>query len=345
MDKVRTIGLDLAKNVFQVHGIDETGQVVVRKQLRRAEVIRFFSKLPRCLIGMEACGSSHYWARELVELGHAVRLIPASAVKPYVKHGKKNDATDAAAICEAVGRPHMQWVPIKTEEQQAVLMLHRARELLVGQRTTLVNALRAHLAELGIVAAQGFAAFKTLTVVVHDDTDVRLPMIARSALKLLARQIEEVSDRINVLEKDILTWHKSNEASCRLASIPNIGPITASAVVATVGDDVERFASGRRFASWLGIVPSQNSTGGKTCLGRITKAGDRYLRTLLVTCATGAVRYANRKVPGGDWFAKLLAKKGKGKVRLVTVALANKFARIIWALLKKGTTYQAMAEA
>jgi len=234
-------------------------------------------------------------------------------VKPYVKPGKKNDATDAAAIREAVGRPFMQFVPIKTDEQQAVPMPHRTRELLVGQRTTPINATRGHLAELGVVAAQGFAAFKSLLVVVHDEADARLPTVARTALQ-------------------------------RLASIPGIGPITASAIVATVGEDVERFASGRRFASWLGLVPSQNSTGGKTSLGRITKAGDRYPRTLLVIGATGTIRYANRKVPGGsDCLAKLLAKKGKGKARLVTVALADKMARIVWALLKKGGTYQAPA--
>lgn len=346
MDKISTIGLDLAKNVFQVHGVDATGQVVVRRQLRRAEVIKFFAGLSPCLVGMEACGSAHHWARELTALGHTVRLIPARAVKPYVKPGKKNDATDAAAICEAVGRPHMQFVPIKTDEQQAVLMLHRTRELLVGQRTTLINAMRGHLAELGIVAAQGFAAFKTLLVVVHDEVDARLPAVARTALKVVARQIDEVSDRIEALEKEIMAWHKTNETSQRLASVPGIGPITASAIVATVGEDVDRFASGRRFASWLGLVPSQNSTGGKTTLGRITKAGDRYLRTLLVIGATGTIRYANRKVPGGsDWLRTLLAKKGKGKARLVTVALANKMARIIWALLKKGGTYQTPAVA
>jgi transposase len=340
------IGLDLAKNVFQVHGIDGAEQVVVRRQLRRAETIKFFAKLSPCLVGMEACGSAHYWARELTKLGHTVRLIPASAVKPYVKRGKKNDATDAAAICEAVGRPHMQFVPIKTEEQQAVLMLHRARETLVGQRTTLMNALRSHLAELGIIAAQGFAAFKTLLVVVRDESDARLPAVARIALILLARQIDEATDRIDALEKEIMVWHKANEASRNLATIPNIGPITASAIVATVGNDVARFPSGRRFASWLGLVPSQNSTGGKTTLGRITKAGDRYLRTLLVIGATGAIRYAGKNDPDGSgWLTKLLAKKGKGKTRLVTVALANKMARIVWALLKSGSPFKAPAQA
>lgn len=341
MDKVSTIGLDLAKNVFQVHGVDEAEQVVVRRQLRRSEVNKFFAKLSPCLVGMEACGSAHHWARELTKLGHTVRLIPASAVKPYVKRGKKNDATDAAAICEAVTRPHMLFVPIKTEDQQAVLMLHRTRETLVGQRTALINAMRGHLAELGIIAALGFAAFMTLLVIVRNETDARLPTMARKALMILARQIDEATDRITALEKEIMTWHKTNEASQRLATIPHIGPITASAIVATVGNDVERFQSGRQFASWLGLVPRQNSTGGKTTLGRITKAGDRYLRTLLVIGATGAIRYASKKDPDGSgWLAKLLAKKGKGKTRLVTVALANKMARTVWALLKNGSTYQ-----
>lgn len=346
VSKVSTIGLDLAKKVFQVHGIDEAGHVLVRRQLRRSEVLKFFAKLSPCLVGMEACGSAHYWARELTKLGHTVRLIPASAVKPYVKRGKKNDATDAAAICEAVGRPHMQFVPIKTEEQQAVLMLHRTREMLVRQRTMLINATRAHLAELGIVAGLGFAAFKTLLPVVYDESDPTLPALARKALKLLAKQIDEASDRIRALEDAIMAWHKTNADSQRLATIPNIGPITASAIVATVGD-AKRFVSSRNFSSWLGLVPSQNSTGGKTALGRITKAGDRYLRTLLVIGATGAIRYAaGGKVPGGGvWLTTLLAKKGKGKVRLVTVALANKMARIAWAVLTTGENYHAPKQA
>lgn len=335
--EISTIGFDLAKNVFQVHGVDGAEQVTARRQLRRGEVIKYFTKLPPCLIGMEACGSAHYWARRLEALGHEVKLIAPIDVKPYVKRGKKNDATDAAAICEAVGRPHTRFVPIKSPEQQSVLMVHRTRDMLVGQRTMLVNAMRSHLAELGIVAAQGFAAFKTLVQIVRDDADERIPLLARKALCMIADQIADLSTKIEALEKEIVAWHRHDETSRRLATIPGVGPITASALVATVGD-ASRFGSARQFAAWLGLVPSQNSSGGKDRLGRITKAGDRYLRTLLVTGATGLIRYARKDVPGKNaWLVELLDRKPP---RLASVALANKMARIAWKLMTTGEAYR-----
>ena len=345
MEKVSRIGLDLAKSVFQIHGVDSGERVVVRRQLRRAEVRGYFANLPPCLVGVEACGSAHYWARLLTELGHTVRLIPASDVKPYVKRGKKNDATDAAAICEAVGRPHLRFVPIKSAEQQAVLILHRVRNMLVGQRTELINAARSHLAEFGVIAGQGKAAFNGLVEIITEGRHVELPDLALKVLRLLTAQIDEATVRIKALEQEIVAWHRRNDASRRLETIPGVGPLTASAIVATVGD-AGRFASGRQFAAWLGLVPGQNSTGGKAKLGRITKAGDRYLRTLLVIGATGTIRYAREKVPGGgSWLANLLARKGKAQTRLVTVALANKTARIVWALLTRGGVYQVPVAA
>jgi len=345
MEQVSRIGLDLAKQVFQVHAVNADEKVVVCRQLRRAEVLKFFAKVPPCLIGMEACGSAHFWARQLTDLGHTVRLIPAGDVKAYVKRGKKNDAVDAAAICEAVGRPRQQFVPVKTPEQQAALMLHRTREMLVGQRTQLINAVRAHLAELGIVAALGWNAFNGLVEVLKDGSRIEVPELARTALNLLIDQVHALGLQIKALDKQILAWHNKSEESRRLATIPGVGPHTASAIVATVGD-VKRFPSGRRFASWLGLVPRQNSTGGKTSLGSITKAGDRYLRTLLVIGATGTIRFARKDVPGGNaWAAQLLAKKGKQQGRLVSVALANKTARIVWALLARGGEYKAPTAA
>lgn len=341
--KVSTIGLDLAKSVFQVHGVDDAGQVVVRRQLRRSEMLKFFAKLPRCLLGMEACASAHYWARQLSALGHEVRLLPASHVKAYVKRGKKNDATDAAAICEAVTRPHMQTVPIKTEEQQAVLMLHRSRDLLIGQRTMLSNALRAHLAELGIIAVLGNGGITALAAIVRGEVDEPLPSLARKALGLLVDQIADSAAKIAALDAEILAWHKADSVSQRLCTIPGIGPITASAMAATVGGDVSRFASGRQLAAWLGLVPRQNSSGGKDRLGAITKTGDRYIRRLLVVGATAMIAQARKnKKAASEWLLKLLAAK---PARLVSVALANKMARIAWAILTREETYRTPATA
>jgi transposase len=326
MNETITIGLDIAKNVFQVHGVDAAGGVTVRRQLRRTEVLKFFGSLPACIVGVEACATSHYWARQIGALGHQV---------PYVKRGKKNDAADAAAICEAVTRPHMQTVPVKTEAQQAVLLLHRARDLLVRQRTMLICAARSHLAEFGVIAGQGRGNFTRLRAQI--DSMDSLPELARSALQLIAAQIDDANTKIDALEREIVVRHRHDEASRRLATIPGIGPIIASAVAASV-PDASTFKSGRQFAAWLGLVPRQNSTGGKERLGSITKAGDRYLRKLLVVGATGLIRYKRKTIPGGiEWVEKLLARK---PVRLVTVALANKMARIAWAILRRGEIYR-----
>lgn len=340
MVEISTIGLDIAKNVFQVHGVDGAGEVVVRRQLRRAEVLKFFGGLAPCLVGMEACSSAHYWARQVGALGHEVRLLPPAHVKPYVKRGKKNDAADAAAICEAVTRPHMQVVPIKTPEQQGVLMLHRARDLLVRQRTMLICALRGHLAEFGISAGQGKGNFAKLVACLNRAEGEALPEPAVAALRLMAAQIDDANGKIEALEKEIVARHRSDETSRRLASIPGIGPITASAITASV-PDAAVFKSGRQFAAWLGLVPRQNSTGGKERLGAITKAGDRYIRRLLVIGATGHIRYRRKTVPGGfAWLSAMLARK---PARLVTVALANKMARIAWAILCRGEVYREVA--
>ncbi len=336
-----TIGLDLAKNVFQVHGVDAEGRTVTRKRLSRSQVLPFFAKLTRCRIGLEACGSAHHWARELAALGHEVRLMPAAYVKPYVKRGK-NDAADAAAICEAMSRPSMRFVPVKSVEQQSVLMVHRARDLLVRQRTMLVNALRAHLAELGIVAAQGIARTAALIAVVSDQSDARVPPLARMALQALITQFRDVQARIEGLEAELVAWCRRNDVSRRLATIPGVGPITATAIAATVTDPSD-FRSGRQFAAWLGLVPRQNSSGGKQRLGGISKQGDRYIRRLLVVGARTVIRYARGKTPvGAPWIMALL---GRRPGLVVAVALANKTARIAWAILARGGVYRPPAAA
>jgi transposase len=339
MNEITTIGLDLAKNVFQVHGIDDTGHVVVRKQLRRSQVIGFFSGLSRCLIGMEACATAHHWARELMALGHEVRLMPPYYVKAYVKRNK-NDAADAEAICEAVKRPTMRFVPVKTTEQQSALMIHRARDLLVRQRTMLVNALRGHLAEFGLIGAQGLHKVAALVAIIRTSTDERIPKGARQVLTVIADQIDEVGAKISALEAQILAWHKSNPVSRRLATIPGIGPIIATAIAATVPDP-SVFRNGREFAAWLGLVPRQNSTGGKSRLGGISKRGDSYLRRLLVNGAH-AVLFWSKTAKTDPWLVSLRARKH----RLVTaVALANKTARIAWAVMSKGEIYRTVAAA
>jgi transposase len=344
MDEIITIGLDIAKSVFQVHGVAASGAVVLRRQLRRGDVVNFFAGLPPCLVAMEACGSGHYWARQVAALGHQVRLLPPAHVKPYVKRGKKNDAADAAAICEAVSRPHLQAVPVRSAENQAVLLLHRTRDLLVRQRTMLICALRSHLGEFGIVAAQGKGGLARLRESLYgaagEAVPEAVPEPALAALKLIAAQIEDAGEKIAAIEKTIVARHRTCERSRRLATIPGIGPVIASAIAAAV-PDAAAFNSGRQFAAWLGLVPGQNSTGGKQRLGRITKTGDRYLRRLLVIGATGLIRYRRNNVPGGlDWLTGLLARK---PVRLVTVALANKMARIAWAVLGRGEVYREAA--
>lgn len=335
MKKITTIGLDLAKNVFQVDGGDEAGETVLRRQLRRSEVLKFFAQLPRCLVGMEACASAHYWGREIAALGHEVRLMPPTRVKPYVKWGRKNDQADAAACREAVTRPSMQFVPVKTEGQQAALMLHRTRKLLVEQRTRLGNALRAHLAEMGISVAKGEAGFGFVLSAVDDENSM-LPPLARRALTPLAAQWRAAGEQIDALDRQIVEWHRGNEDSRRLATIPHVGPVIASTLVATIGD-ATRFKNGRQCAAWLGLVPAQNSTGGKDRLGGITKAGDRYVRQLLVLAAFGMVRRVRRDPGLCPWLARLLATK---KPKEAAIAYANKLARIAWVVLARGETYR-----
>jgi transposase len=334
--QITTIGLDIAKNVFQVHGIDAAEKVVVRKQLRRGQVMKFFAALPPCLVGMEACATAHYWARELTKLGHEVRLMPAKDVKAYVKRNK-NDAADAEAICEAVGRPTMRFVRIKSAEQQGRLMQHRTRDLLLRQQTQVINALRAHLAELGIVAAQGREGLKQLLRIIADEKDARLPIDARASLIVLAAQLQALHTMIGSIEKRLIVQHRANEASKRLEGIPGIGLIGASAIAATMTDP-KAFQSGRDFAAWIGLVPRQDSTGGKQKLGPISKQGDRYLRRLLVVGAHAVLRRAKQSPEKYPWLTQLLARR---PFKVVAIALANKMARVAWALLAKGGTYRA----
>ena len=332
---ITTIGLDLAKSVFQVHGSDEAGHPLLKKRLRRAQVLPFFAALPPCLIGMEACGSAHYWARELAVLGHEVKLIAPQFVKPFVKTNK-TDASDAEAICEAVVRPTMRFAPIKSAEQQSILMLHRARGLLVRQKTQLINALRGHCAEFGIIAPQGASRIGELLANIADENDKRLPEVARDALGFLVRQLTNVKAQLVVLEKQLRDWHNKTEACRRLSTIPGVGIITATALVATIGDG-RQFSSGRGLAAWLGLVPRQNSSGNKQRLGRISKRGDGYIRRLLIHGARANLRWAKAKKTCSAWLENLLARK---PTNVVLVALANKTARIAWALLTRKETYR-----
>ena len=332
---ITTIGLDIAKNVFQVHGIDAAERVVVRKQLRRGQMLAFFKALPSCLVGMEACATSHYWARELAKLGHQVRLMPAKDVKAYVKRNK-NDAADAEAICEAVRRPTMRFVQVKAAEQQSRLMLHRTRDLLMRQRTQLINALRAHMAELGIMAGQGRDGIKELLRIIASEQDARLPIDAHASLVVLAAGLQALQTMIGSIEKRIVVQHRSDEASRRLRSIPGIGIIGATAIAATVPDP-KVFRSGRDFAAWIGLVPRQDLTGGKQKLGPISKQGDQYLRRMLVVGAHAVLKLARQKPEKYPWLTRLLARR---PFRVLAVALANKMARIAWALLAKGGTYR-----
>lgn len=329
--QIATIGVDLAKHVFQVHGVDRDGKVVLRQRLRRAKVLEFFAGLPPCLIGMEACGSAHHWARELRALGHDVRLMPAHYVKAYVKRGK-NDAADAEAICEAVTRPTMRFVGIKSREQQAVLTMHRTRDLLVRQRTATINTLRGLLAEFGIVEPQGIWHVGRLRAHLEEGA---VPEPGRAVLTLLVEQLDELDGRIDAVEAAIVAWHRATPLSKRLAAVPGVGPIIASALVATVAD-ASVFRSGREFAAWLGLVPRQRSTGGKQRLGRITRQGDEYLRRLLVIGAQSALQ-RSKELQGSTWIQGLLARAPRLKV---AVALANKIARIAWAMMAKGETYR-----
>jgi transposase len=333
--QITTIGLDIAKNVFQVHGIDAAEKVVVRKQLRRGQVMKFFEAVPPCLVGMEACATAHYWARELTKLGHRVRLMPAKDVKAYVKRNK-NDAADAEAICEAVRRPTMRFVEVKSAEQQGRLMQHRARDLLMRQRTQAINALRAHMAELGIVAAQGREGLKALLAIIVDQKDERLPDDARASLTVLATQLQALQTMIGSIEKRITAQHRASEESKRVATIPGIGTLGASAITTTITDP-SAFRSGRDFAAWIGLVPRQDSTGGKQKLGPISKQGDRYLRRILVVGAHSVLRRAKKNPDKYPWLTQLLARR---PFKVVAIALANKMARIAWALLASGAHYR-----
>ena len=325
MQTITTIGLDIAKSVFQVHGVDAGGQVVVRRQLKRRAVLAFFQKLPPCLVGIEACASAHHWSRELQALGHKVRLIPPAYVKPYVKR-QKNDAADAEAICEAVTRANMRFVATKTLEQQSCLMLHRTRHLFIRQQTAVINAIRAHLAEFGIVAPVGRNGVEDLLNIVADCGDKRLPEIARVCLLALGAQLRTLKVQILNFDRQIMAWHRSNEASKRLDEIPGVGPALATALVASVADP-KAFRSGRDFSAWIGLVPKQHSSGGKNRLGNISKQGDRYLRGLFVAGALAVIRYA--KIHGTrhrPWLTALLARR---PTKVAAIALANKIARMV----------------
>ena len=335
MGEVSTIGVDIAKSVFQVHGVDADGTVVIRRRIGRAKVFEFFADLPPCLVGMEACATAHQWARELKKLGHDVRLMPPTYVKAYVKRGK-NDAADAAAICEGVTRPSMRFVPIKSVEQQSALMLHRTRDLLIRQRTQLINALRAHLAELGLVAAKGHEGLQQLVMAVTESSDERLPSNARFACQTIIAQLHALQTQINGLDKRVIQAHRTNADSKRLEAIPGFGVILSTAVVATMSDPTA-FRTGREFAAWIGLVPRQNSTGGKERLGSISKQGDRYLRRLFVLGAVSIVRTARARPEKYPWLMQLLARR---PFKVVAVALANKMARAAWAVLARGETYR-----
>jgi len=334
--EVSTVGLDLAKNVFQVHAINSAGAVVVRKTLRRAQIHRFFEQLDPCLVGIEACGTSHYWAREISKRGHEVRLMPPAYVKPYVKRGK-TDASDAEAICEAVTRPTMRYVAVKSPEQQAALALHRTRDLFVKQRTQLVNMIRSLLAEFGIEIRRGIEQALIVARRIAADNIPDVPPLAAKVIAGLAGQVLDLQARLREIERELLAWHRSSDVAKRLATIPGIGTVCATALAASVTDP-HQFRSGRQFAAWLGLTPLQHSSGGKERLGRISKMGDKYLRRLLVVGMTSLVRRAKYKPEAVDlWLADLLSRK---PARLVTVALANKAARIVWAIMVRGGVYR-----
>ena len=336
MQAVTTIGLDIAKSVFQVHGVDAHGNVVIRRQLRRRQVLPFFKKLASCLVGVEACATSHHWSRELQALGHIVRLMPPAYVKPYLKR-QKNDAADAEAICEAVMRPNMRFVETKTPEQQSCLMLHRTRHLFIRQQTAVINAIRAHLAEFGIVAPVGRNGVEELLDVVADPDDDRVPEVARECLAALGAQLRMLKAQVLAFDRRILAWHRSNETSKRLDEIPGVGPALATALVASIANP-RAFRSGRDFSAWVGLVPKQSSSGGKERLGSITKRGDRYLRSLFTAGALAVIRYA--KIHGTKhrpWLTSLLARR---PTKVAAIALANKIARMAWAMMAKGERYR-----
>lgn len=340
MENVAVIGLDLAKSVFQVHGISEDGEVVVRRRLSRSKLLAFFEELPPCLVGMETCASANHWGRQLAALGHEVRLMPPHYVKPYVKRSK-NDASDAEAICEAVTRPTMRFVGVKTREQQSVLVLHRTRLLLTRQRTRIGNAVRAHLAEFGIVAPVGRQGLERLLEVIADEGDERVPAMARACLAMLAEQYRHLVANLLDTERAIRADSRASELGRRLQEIPGVGPLVASALVATVPDP-HLFRTGRGLSAWLGLVPRQNSSGGKERLGGITKAGDTYLRTMLFVGAMAVIRHAQRYGTRRPWLVRLLERRSP---RIAAIALANRIGRIAWALMTSGERYREEAVA
>ena len=336
-----TIGVDIAKSLFQVHGVDAAGVPVLKRQLKRGQMMRFFEDLPPALIGIEACGTAHYWARQLASCGHEVKLIPPAYVKPYVKR-QKNDAADAEAICEAVARPSMRFVAVKSVDQQAAGVLHKTRALLIKQRTMMLNAIRAHLAEFGIITGAGVAQAVRAVGELAREEKMDLPDPAREALSDLARLIQQLQAKLSMIDKQLTRWHDRNDVSNLLETIPGVGVITASALVSSVTNPAS-FRSARHFAAWLGLVPRQNSSGGKTRLGRITKGGNRYLRQLLVVGATSVLRHARSgRIDVLPWIRALLERR---PAKVVAVALANKMARIAWVVMTRGVEYERSGSA
>lgn len=336
---VTTIGLDLAKSIFQIHGVDALGHVVLKRRVRRGELLAFFDTFPPCLVGMEACSSAHHWARELMALGHEVRLIPPQYAKPYVKRNK-TDAADAEAICEAVGRPNMRFVPVKSKESQGLLSLHRVRALLVRQRTASVNAARGLLSEFGIVAAKGICRIAALRRDMESANEDVLPREGRVALDALFEHLNALTQRLDAVDREILAWHKASEASQRLATAPGVGPLTATALIAAVGD-ASQFATARHFAAWLGLTPRISASGSREHIGRISKGGDRYLRTLLIHGARAMVGTSFRRgVKPRPWLQALI---GRRPVNVASVAVAHKTARALWAMIRREEAYRPPA--
>jgi len=334
--EITTIGLDLAKNVFQVHGVNERGKAVLRKQLKRDQVAPFFANLPPCLIGVEACASAHHWARKLQALGHTVRLMAPQFVKPYVK-SNKNDAADAEAICEAVSRPSMRFVPIKNVEQQSVLSLHRVRQGFVKARTAQANQIRGLLGEYGLVVPQGIAYIAQRVPALIEDAENELPGSFRLLIQRLLEHLKALQQQVDEIEAQIKAWHRNSEASQRLEKVPGIGPLTATVLVASVGD-AKNFDNGRQFAAWLGVVPRQHSSGGKPTLLGMSKRGDAYLRTMLIHGARSVIYRATQRADADSWLVKLTTRRNKN---VAAVAMANKTARTVWALLAHGREFKA----